>query len=82
MSELDTVLKSLKSNKSRDPHGLINDLFKPGVIGCDLKKSMIMMYNKVREEFEIPDFIQWANITSLYKGKGIDWICQMKEEFL
>ena len=28
------------------------------------------MYNKVREEFEIPDFIQWANITSLYKGKG------------
>ena len=26
--------------------------------------------NKIRENCEIPDFIQWANITSLYKGKG------------
>ena len=25
---------------------------------------------KVREEFEKLDFIQWANITSLYEGKG------------
>ena len=70
ITQLDVVLKSLKSNKSRDPHGLINDLFKPGVIGCDLKKSILMMMINIREKCEIPEFIEWANITSLYKGKG------------
>ena len=30
-TDLQKVLKVLKSNKSRDPHGLINELFKPGV---------------------------------------------------
>ena len=31
-ADLHKVLSSLKNNKSRDPHGLINELFKPGVI--------------------------------------------------
>ena len=70
ITDLESVLKALKGNKSRDPHGLINDLFKLGIIGNDLKKSLLLMYNKIREKFEIPDFVQWANITSLYKGKG------------
>ena len=38
MEDLEKVLKNLKSNKTRDPHGLINELFKPGVIGEDLKR--------------------------------------------
>ena len=25
--DLDTVLKSLKKNKARDPHGLVNEIF-------------------------------------------------------
>ena len=28
--QLKTVLSALKTNKSRDPHGLIRDIFKPG----------------------------------------------------
>ena len=39
IQDLEKVLKSLKMNKSRDPYSLINDIFKPGVIGTDLFNS-------------------------------------------
>ena len=68
--KLETVLRSLKMNKSRDPHGLINELFKPGVIGDDLKESLLLLFNAIKDNCHLPEFIQWANITSLYKGKG------------
>ena len=57
-------------NKSRDPHGLINELFKPDIIGSDLKLSLLNLFNEIKDKCHIPEFIQWANITSLYKGKG------------
>ena len=69
-TDLDKVLSSLKNNKSRDPHGLISDLFQPGVIGSDLKKSLLSLFNKIKDNCSIPEFIQWANVTSLYMGKG------------
>ena len=68
--DLDLVLKSLKKNKSRDPHGLINELFKPGVIGSDLKTSLLSLLNGIKRNCHFPEFIQWADITSIYKGKG------------
>ena len=34
--ELFRVIKKLKRNKTRDPIGLINEIFKPEVIGQDL----------------------------------------------
>ena len=64
------LLSALKSNKSRDPHGLVRDIFKPGVIGENLEDSLLTLMNRVREYCLIPEFIRWANITSLYKGKG------------
>ena len=64
------VYKSLKSNKAKDPHGLINELFQLNVIGEDLKKSLFLMYKRIKEELSIPDIMQYANITSIYKGKG------------
>ena len=38
MSDLDKVLKNLKTNKTRDSFGLINKIFKPGCIGDGLKQ--------------------------------------------
>ena len=70
MSDLEKVLKSLKLNKSRDPHGLLNELFKPGVIGKDLKKSLLMLFNKLKTEQVIPAFMQLADVVAIYKGKG------------
>ena len=64
------VQKSLKLRKSADPVGLINELFKPGVAGCDLIKSLVLLSNKAKDECEIPDFVQLSNITSIYKHRG------------
>ena len=69
-TELNTVLKSLKFNKSRDPHGLVNEIFHPNIIGADLEKSLLMMFNRIKMEFYIPEMMQFANIISIYKGKG------------
>ena len=71
-SEMKIVLKSLKNNKCRDPAGLINEIFKPGVIGLDLQHSLLSLFNKVKENMEIPDFMQCANIVQVYKNGGKD----------
>ena len=68
--DLEKVLKSLKNNKSRDPYCLINEIFQPGVIGTDLKKSLLILLNKIKKELFIPTFMQWADIVAIYKGKG------------
>ena len=70
MENLSSVLLKLKKDKSRDPHGLVNELFKPGVAGVDFQKSFLNMANKIKTEICIPKFMQCANIVSLYKGKG------------
>ena len=68
--DLNRVLSKLKNNKSRDPHQLIREIFKPDVIGTDLKNSMLILSNKVKLELELPVFMEIANIISIYKGKG------------
>ena len=69
-SKLNKILKSLKKNKSGDPGGLINELFRPETIGDDLKESLFMILKKVKEDLVIPDIMRDANITSIYKSKG------------
>ena len=68
--DLDKVLSKLKNGKARDPHQLIREIFKPGVIGKDLKNSMLILFNKVKLEIEFPVFMEMADIISIYKGKG------------
>ena len=70
LKALDTVLKGMKNNKSRDPHGLLNEIFKPGVCGRNLKSGILNLVNGVKDNFHFPDYIQWANITSIYKKSG------------
>ena len=70
-SDLLKVTKHLKSNKAADPKGLISELFKPGVAGSDLFQSLLLLCNKVKEECEIPAFMEWTNISSLYKHRGL-----------
>ena len=67
ISELNKVLKSLKSGKSKDPDNYICELFKEGVIGKDLKKSILLMMNKMKKEMSVPDCLRTANITILHK---------------
>ena len=41
-----------------------------GVIGTDLKFAMLDLFNGVKSEFCLPKFLQFANITTIYKKKG------------
>ena len=70
MEDLDNALKGLKKNKARDPHGWVNELFTEGVAGKNLKLSLLQFFNKMKFENEIPEFVQLADITTIYKGKG------------
>ena len=67
MKDLENALKDLKNNKSRDPEGLINELFKTNVIGEDLKRSLLLMFNNIKTEQKIPIFMNHANVTTIPK---------------
>merc|ERR1712126_227445 len=70
VANLELALKSLKSNKTRDPSGYINELFKQPVIGRDLKMALLSLVNGVKREFYTPFNMQMANITTIFKKKG------------
>ena len=67
ISHIDAVLKSLKNNQSRDPMGVINEIFKHGIIGDELKHSTLSLMNSVKETMHIPPNMQLSNITMIYK---------------
>ena len=50
MTDLEVVLKHLKKNKSRDPLGYANELFRPETAGDDLKLAILMMMNRIKQE--------------------------------
>ena len=70
MEDLDAVLSSLKERKATDPTGLVNELFSSKNIGDDLKDSLLTLMNKIKENYQEPEFMSMANITSFWKGKG------------
>ena len=70
MEQLETVLKELKRNKSRDPMGYANELFHPTVAGNDLKIAILSLMNKIKDEQEFPEALEKCNISSIFKIKG------------
>ena len=64
------VLRKLQNNKSGDHFGLIYELFKPGAIGKDLFKSLLVLSNAIKSQQKIPEFLQYTDITSIFKNKG------------
>ena len=68
--ELIVVLKSLKKNACRDPHGWLNEVLDPEKCGEDLVHALLVFFNKVKHENTIPQLLQMANISCIYKGKG------------
>ena len=70
MKELDIVLKGLKKNKSKDPNGLANELFKEEAAGTDLKEAILLLMNRIKEEQIYPKSLELCNISSIWKMKG------------
>ena len=67
MNDLEAALSNLKNNKARDSEGFINEIFKSDVIGNDLKKSLLVMFNKMKEAKLISMFLNIATITTVPK---------------
>ena len=70
ISDLEKVAKSLKNNQSRDPHGMINELFKKDVAGIGLKQGVIGLMNTVKTSFFMPEYMEYSDISSIFKNKG------------
>ena len=70
--ELSVTLKTLKNNKSRDPAGLINEIFKPPVMGRDLEDALLQLINGIKMEYFFPPEVLKSNIIYKRKGSGLD----------
>ena len=66
--DLEIALRDLKNNKSRDFEVYANEIFKNGIIGTDMKKSLLIMFNSLRKENIIPQFMNVANVTTVPKS--------------
>ena len=64
------VIRNLKNNKSRDPYGYANELFKPETAGNDLINAVTKLMNKIKDKQKLPEKMKMCNITSMYKNKG------------
>ena len=69
-SELLQVTSKLKCNKAADPMGLVFEIFRPEVAGSDLFQSLLQLCNKVKDECDIPNFLELTNISSIFKNRG------------
>ena len=67
IEDLETVMKSLKSKKARGPEGLSRTIFKPSVIGSNIKESLLTFFNKLKEAGQIPTFMRRAVVTTIPK---------------
>ena len=70
MQDLDRVLNKLKISQSPDRMNLVNELFILKNIGEDLKTSLLMFFNKIKNSQYVPDCLKKVFITSIpKKGK-------------
>ena len=70
MDDLKEVLKHLDKDKSRDPEGYANELFKEDVAGSDLLETVLKLMNLIKNKQEYPKVLEKCNITSLHKKRS------------
>ena len=70
MDDLKLAVKQLGKEKSRDPEGLINELFKEEVAGDDLLLAVLRLMNLIKSRQQYPKHLEKCNITSIYKKKS------------
>ena len=70
IEDLKFALKQLANDKSRDPEGFPNELFKEEVAGDDLLVAVLKLMNKIKESQKYPQILEKCNITSIYKKKS------------
>ena len=68
--DVEKVLTKMKGNKSRDPLGFANELFKPGVCGPDLISAITLLANSSKNQVTTPSMLKPTNVSTIYKNKG------------
>ena len=77
MKDLEQVLTEIRKGKSRDTEGISREIFHNTVIGNNLKLSLLIMFNKLKNEGKVPLFMKEAIISPIPK-KGSQF--QLKNE--
>ena len=67
------ICKKLKNNKVWNQEGLIYELFKPSNAGQEIFLSLSALFNKVKDQQIIPEFMQNTTITSFSAGAGMTY---------
>ena len=67
MKDLETVLKTLQANKSRDPEGIDRSIFGMNTVGNDLKLSLLILFNNMKTRGIVPEFMRKATVTTIPK---------------
>ena len=70
MDDLKDVLKQLGNDKSRDPEGYINEIFKESVAGSDLLEATLKIMNLIKKKQRYPQILEKCNISSIHKKKS------------
>ena len=65
IEDLKTVLKQLDKDKSRDPEGHANEIFKEGVAGEDLLEATLKIMNMMKNQLKYPKILEKCNITPI-----------------
>ena len=65
----ETIDKSLKKGKARDPLNLVNEIFRPEVAGLDLLLSLLKIVNMVKKQQMFPTKLRFADIDQYIKVK-------------
>ena len=55
---------------SPDPEGYTNEKFKNGIIGQDMKKSLMVMMNKPKRQRLIPKLMNFANVITVHTKRS------------
>ena len=58
MEDLKLAIKQLGSNKSRDPEGLINEIFKEAAAGDDLLIAVLRLMNLIKSKQHYPNLFR------------------------
>ena len=61
------VLKNLKTGVSRDPLGLVNEIFNPKIASEEIVLAIMKLMNRIKSDQVFPDCFEPCNITRLNK---------------
>ena len=67
MQDLEKILKTIKTGKSRDPTGISREIFLFSKIGSNLKESLLTLCNMIKEQGVVPEFMKQTTITTIPK---------------